>query len=164
MSWQWFALKVAPGKEFAAERVLRDDGFDVFVPLKHVPGRGNRRLRLKTVNARPRYPGYVFIGFCRPDIPWFTVMRFRMIHGVISDNGKPFAFAEADIRGLAITSSRPIRYMNRVDTRRRRRRGDQAKVASGPYQGRDIRCIQVEEEVELYELVEPYLAKIHASE
>jgi hypothetical protein len=31
--WRWFALRIAPGREFIAERILRDDGFDVFAPL-----------------------------------------------------------------------------------------------------------------------------------
>lgn len=159
--WRWFALKVAPGREFVAERILRDDGFDVFVPLKHIP----RKLRdnRKAILARPRLNGYVFIGFDRFDIPWLDVRRFRMILGVISDNGQPYALPEPVVRDLVIRSSRPVRFVNAAFGKRRRKRPN-AMITSGPYQAheeirRSIRYVDVGDEVELYELVEPHLVK-----
>lgn len=155
--WRWFALKVAPGREFVAERILRDDGFDVFVPLKHIPRKTKDDRRI--IVARPKLNGYVFIGFDRFDIPWLDVRRFRMIVGVISDNGQPYALPEPVVRDLVIRSSRPIKFINAPFGRRKRRKRPNAKVTSGPYQDRAIRYVDVGGEVELYELVEPHLAK-----
>lgn len=154
MSWQWFALKVAPGKEFAAERILRDNGFDVFTPLKHIPSRRSD----KEVIARPRFVGYVFIGFDHPDIPWLDVRRFRMIIGVISDNGEPYAFPEEVIREIAVRSSRPIKLWG-LGKNRKRKRPNAARVTNGPYAGRHVRYLDLAEESDIYELVEPHLAK-----
>lgn len=155
--WRWFALKVAPGREFVAERILRDDGFDVFVPLKHVPAKtkDNRTVVL----ARPRMNGYVFIGFDRFDIPWLEVRRFRMILGVISDGGHPYALPEPVVRDLVIRSSRPIKLMNHHFGRRKKRKRPNATLTSGPYQGRHVRLVDIGQELELYELVEPHLVK-----
>ena len=175
--WRWFALKVAPGREFATERILRDDGFDVFVPIKHIEGRPSltyaKLITGKTVVkkqrraiARPKLNGYVFIGFDRFDIPWLDVMRFRMIVGVIADAGEPYAFREADIRHLVVNSSRPIRFINSPMGKQKKRKRPNAQVTSGPYQGRSVhvmdghvRMIDGHNEVELFELFDPHLAK-----
>jgi transcription antitermination factor NusG len=156
--WRWFALKVAPGREFVAERMLRDDGFDVFVPLKHIRGKTKRKDQ-RTIIPRPKLNGYVFIGFDRFDIPWLDVMRFRMIHGVISDGGAPYALPEPQIRKLVVWSSRPMRYINAPFGRRKRRKRPNARIISGPYADREIRYVEIAKEVELYELVEPHLVK-----
>lgn len=169
--WRWFALKVAPGREFAAERILRDDGFDVFVPLKHVEGkpkyvssrnhtgRLDRQKRL-TANARPLLAGYVFIGFDRFDIPWLDVHRFRMIIGVIADGNEPYAFPEHVVRWLVLNTSRPVKvqYFNEKLGRKKKRKRPNAEVTSGPYQGQRVRMVKINDEVELYDLVDLHLA------
>lgn len=155
--WRWFALKVAPGREFVAERILRDDGFNVFIPLSHKPLK--TKDKRTTVRARPRMHGYVFIGFDRFDIPWLDVRRFRMILGVISDGGQPYALPEPVVRDLAIRSSRPIKLINHPFGRRKKRKRPNATLTSGPYQGRNVRMVEIDGEAELYELVEPHLAK-----
>lgn len=170
--WRWFALKVAPGREFAAERVLRDDGFDVFVPLKHVEGKakfvtsrhpaGPRdRQKRVTAFARPLLAGYVFIGFDRFDVPWLLVHRFRMIIGVIADGNEPYAFPEHVVRWLVLNTSRPIRvqYFNEKLGRKRKRKRPNAEITGGPYQGQHVRMVKIEGEVELYDLVDLHLAK-----
>jgi len=164
--WRWFALRVAPGREFVAERILREDGFDVFVPLKHTEGRPSiSRSQLSTgrmmyrkqrnIIARTRLPGYVFIGFDRPDVPWLNVMRFRMIIGVVTNNGEPYVLSERDMRRLGITSSRPIRYINNPVGKRKKRKRPNARITTGPYQGRDVRVVESDKDLDIFELFEP---------
>jgi transcription antitermination factor NusG len=170
--WRWYALKVAPGREFAAERILRDDGFDVFVPIKHTEGKAtvtHTRLitghmvtrKRKTVVARPKLNGYVFIGFDRFDIPWLNVMRFRMIVGVIANNGEPYPFSERDMRRLVLGSSRPVPYINSPHGNKKKRKRPNAQITSGPYQGRSVRVVDFKDEVDIFELFDPHLAQGH---
>lgn len=154
--WQWFALKVAPGREFAAERILRQDGFDAFVPIKHV---GKPK---KGYYARPRIIGYVFIGFNTSYIPWADVMRFRMIIGVVSHNGRPFALPAAEMYKVAAWSQRPLRVPH-LGKKRRNRKDGPLPILTGPYQGHvvaEIRCLEPERsnESEIAEIFRPHLA------
>lgn len=145
--WKWFALKVAPGKELAVERILREEGFDVFVPVWH-HRKSKRRF------AGPRLPGYVFIGFNGMVIPWAKVLRFRMIIGVIAFGDAPVSFPLEDMFRLAMWSQRPIRVASIRSLRRRQRNvPDEELIVSGPYQGHAVRAVPIEQEVELYELL-----------
>jgi transcription antitermination factor NusG len=151
--WKWFALKVAPGKEFVAERVLRDDGFDVFVPLKHF---GKQRLMF----ARPRLPGYVFIGANGGVIPWKDVRRFRMIIGIVTFDGQPMAFPSEDMHWLLRRHERPTFVKNKTLGRRQREQlSKPMRIASGPYQDHIVQTFPVDKEVQLCAFFDQHLAK-----
>ena len=71
--WQWFALRVAPGRELAIEAKLREADHFTFVPIRH-PLIKRRRAKRKVLAARAQYPGYVFIGF-PPAANWAIAPR-----------------------------------------------------------------------------------------
>lgn len=155
--WKWFALKVAPGKEFAAERILRDDGHDVFVPIKHIEKR-------KQLYARPRLPGYVFIGANGGVIEWPNVLRFRMIIGFVAfDDGKPMPLPMEDMHWLVRRneSMTPVRRKT-LSRRQREHLSKPMRIVSGPYQDHVVSVLQQDRDVMLCRFLDQHLAKRHA--
>lgn len=143
-AWQWFALKIAPGRELITMKILEDDGFDVAVPLVH-------KRTSRGYLALPRLRGYVFIGFCERRIPWLAVMRFSMILGVVCRMGEPVALPAMQVFKLASRAQRPLRVATIRGRRRRRGRPTDAMILNGRYQGyvvREIRCIEADRESE----------------
>lgn len=137
-----YFIKVEPQREFVAEAILRQEGYEVSVPIIHRAKRAHRKAKIKSVSALPMYPGYVVIMFnedVEPD--WLNVMRFRMIHGVVGHDGIPLKIALPELRRMFLASSRPIRYVN---TRGKKNFGRtyKAEIISGPFQGREVRVIE----------------------
>jgi transcription antitermination factor NusG len=153
---RWYALRVQPQREFAADRILRDDGFEnVFVPVKHIlakPHRGQGRQLL----ARPVFVGYVFIGFDPGAIPWGQVCRFeQLVIGVLGWDGEPLAFTDLDmVKHVFPLHQRPIPYLRGHHPTRKKTRSNAARVITGPYEGRAVRTVGLtgREPDALYEL------------
>lgn len=156
--WQWFALKVAPGKEFAAERILRDDGHDVFVPIKHVG-------KKKSLFARPRLPGYVFIGANGGLIEWPNVLRFRMIIDFVAFDGKPMVLPAEDMHWLIRRNESLTPVKRKTLSRRQREKLSEPKrIVTGPYQGQVVSALPTErDDVILCKFLDQHLAKRQAA-
>lgn len=160
----WFALCVQPSKELVAQRLLVDDGHNIFVPIGHRARRVNYRVKKKVVIGGPNLPGYVFIGFeFDQKIHWKRIMDYSMIHGVIGHDGNPWPISEADMVKVFAMQQGPVPY---VSNKKRGRRkigagmGYEAEIVSGPYEGRTVRVIEVSGRIEaLYELYKPQLEK-----
>lgn len=157
--WQWFALRVAPGRELAIEAKLREADHFTFVPIRH-PLIKRRRAKRKVLAARAQYPGYVFIGF-PPGFapPWIKICEVEGVMGAVGRDGEPMPILEHTMTAMLAGTKRPINYINgyapKGNRRRRRRTEGQntAEIVSGPYQGRTVRVIEiVDDDPELYEL------------
>lgn len=154
-SWQWFVLQVIPGKEFVAEVLLSDAGFDVFVPIKHVLVR-IARPKKKYVQARPLYPGYVLIGFDQPRIPWREVTSFDVVLGILKQGNQPRTIPEGVIRAVFANSSRVRYHLNNKQGRERRGKNKRlVNVSNGPFQGRLVRAVDHGDEAQIWELFTP---------
>ena len=141
--WHWYALRVAPGREFAAKAILRDEGHDVFVPLKHI-------RKAHQLYARPRLPGYIFVGANGSGIPWADIMRFSMIVGVVSFNGTPLALPGWDMHWLVRRHESLTAYRKRTLSRRQRNHLSRPlRIVTGPYQGRVVRMLPLNRETVL---------------
>lgn len=151
--WQWFALRVEPGREFAVEGDLREADHFTFVPIRHIARLPHRRAKRKVIVARAQYPGYVLIaqppGF---ELPWLKIMDSRHILGVLSHQGSPIAIHEATMTAM-IAGSRNTRPQPYIKTRRSKKGQNTADIVSGPYQDRTVRMIEIPGgDPELYEL------------
>jgi transcription antitermination factor NusG len=131
--------------------ILLDDGFDnLFVPVKHVWVRKPR----KGLVPRPRYPGYVFIGFDPGAVPWGQIARFSFILGAIGEEGVPLAISAKDmVKWVFLQDQRPVPYI-RGRSPRRRFRTRETEIIGGPYEGRTVRTVGLtgNEPDEIYEL------------
>lgn len=157
----WYALHVQPSKELIAERLLVDEGYNIFVPTGPRARRVNYRVKRKVIISGPVLPGYVFIGFeFEQKIHWKRIMDYSMIHGVIGHDGTPWPISEADMIKVFSWQKAPIPYVSKKQRRRHRQAGYEAEIISGPYAGRTVRVIEVSGKIEaLYELYKPQIEK-----
>lgn len=153
--WQWFALRVAPGRELAIEAKLREADHFTFVPIRH-PLIKRRRAKRKVLAARAQYPGYVFIGF-PPGFapPWIRICEVEGVMGAVGRNGEPMPVLEHTMTAMLAGTKRPVNYRNLLKGERRRKHKVQntAEIVSGPYQGRTVRVVEMpDDDPDLYEL------------
>jgi transcription antitermination factor NusG len=96
--------------------------------------------------GRAQYPGYVFIGF-PPGFapPWGRILEdFDGIIGAVGHDGEPMAIHEPTMTAMLAGTRRPINYINRPKSKRRNKGQNTAEIVSGPYQGRTVRVIEIE--------------------
>jgi transcription antitermination factor NusG len=143
-----YALRVPPQREFAVERILRDAGFDVRVPVKHRVCRPHRNAKRRELRAFPQFSGYVFVCFCAFEVPaWGDLFRFDVVKGVIGYLGKPVPLPERAVRRILLGSQRVVPYVQATrrlrNTKRPPRAKHNAEIVSGPYQGREVRITEL---------------------
>jgi transcription antitermination factor NusG len=101
----WFALTVHPKHEHLAERGLRHQGFEVYLPLH----RSRRRWsdRTKTLDM-VLFPGYVFCRFQPQDK--LRIMTSPSVRGIVRTGRDPVPVDDAEIASIRslIASGRPI--------------------------------------------------------
>lgn len=147
--WQWFALRVAPGRELDVETRLRESDYFTFVPLKHVLRNKARRGAQKVLKARAQFPGYVFIG--QPPefkLPWLRILEDPDMHGVLGHEGAPVAVQEPSmvpmILDQLVLTTRLNGRLRHEKARRRKKNGpNTAEIVTGPYQDRTVRVIEI---------------------
>lgn len=147
--WQWFALRVSPGRELIVDARLREADHFTFLPLRHSLKRRHRLAKGKVLTARAQYPGYVFIG--QPPsfgLPWLRILEDPDIHGVIGHDGTPVPIQEPSmvpmvIDRLLLSSRLNGRLQRPKGGRRKKNSQGAAEIVSGPYQGRTVRVIEM---------------------
>jgi len=147
----WFALRVAPQKEFVAERILRtrlrelEIAADVRVPVKHHIRRSVSMQARRAVRSRPFLPGIVLLGVNSiRDLPVLEIQRLALIKGFAAgENGSPLVLRDPDmIRILGELHQRPTRWArDDLPRRRRRKPGAELTIEDGPYAGRLARVL-----------------------
>jgi transcription antitermination factor NusG len=143
-----YALRVPPQREFAVERILRADGFDVRVPIKHRVCRPHRNAKRRELRAVPQFTGYVFVTFCAFEVPaWGDLFRFDVVKDVIGENGRPTPIPERSMRRILLGSQRIVPYVQASrrlrGTKRPPRARHNAEIVSGPYQGNEVRITEL---------------------
>lgn len=143
-----YVVRVPPAREFAAERILRDAGFEARVPIKHHLCRPHRGAKRKKLRAFPQYSGYVFVIFCAFEAPdWRGLFRFDLVKSVIGENGVPAPIPERAMRCVLLGSQRVIPYVQASrhlrGTKRPPRARHNAEIVSGPYEGQAVRITEL---------------------
>lgn len=84
----WYVLVAAPGKEFLAQRTLRQMGYNAMVPSREVFRYRNKFSRQKEPKRYPCMPRYVLVGFS--EVPnWMELLDLPMISGVLAQYDAP---------------------------------------------------------------------------
>lgn len=101
----WFALTVHPKHEQLAERGLRNQGLETYVPVHRVRRRWSDRTKEL---AMVLFPGYVFCRFAAPDK--LRVLKSPGVRSIVSVGRDPIAVDDAEIASVRalIASGRPI--------------------------------------------------------
>ena len=152
--WSWYALQVEPGREFRARAYLLDpdtlssqdlteDDLHVLMPLRHTLSRPTfarareRRPRPRGLIARPRLPGYLFMGVQPERRPiWRIVLGLPHITGFLG-HGWPEPVKSYE---LLLAMLPDLQLLIR---KRRRHKLRPVEVRNGPYQGEELGVIEV---------------------
>lgn len=152
--WSWYALQVEPACEFRAraylldpdtlgEQGLDDGDLHVLMPLRHTLSRPTpvrmreRRPRPRGLIARPRLPGYLFMGLQPERRPiWRVILSLPHIQGVLG-HGAPEPVASVK---LLIAMLPDLQLLIR---KRRRHKLRPVEIRNGPYEGEEVGVIEV---------------------
>lgn len=99
----WYALQVRGGRELAIARDLRDEGYDVFLPVETLIRRA-RIAKGKTIERRsivPLVPSYLFC-----EAAW---IEHKHVFGPISLDGVAYGISDVQLIPLKIISGRETR-------------------------------------------------------
>lgn len=122
----WFVLTVKPQHEKVAARVLRDKGWEDFLPLY----RSRRRWsdRLKEIEL-PLFAGYVFCRFAPEDRA--PVLRTPGVRSIVTFDGRPAPVSDEEIAAMrqAAGSGLPVEPWPFL------RAGQPVRIERGPLSG-----------------------------
>lgn len=127
----WFPLKVAPGKELAAIKMLKAKGITAFCPMEPT----KRVFRGKIINGeKPTVTQIVYAKFSH-EPQWHALQERRIATGVYCQGSRPIELPKDAIRilrGLRVTAERlkaAKEKMLRVEP------GEKVEVIGGPFEG-----------------------------
>ncbi|MEE2999662.1 MAG: transcription termination/antitermination NusG family protein [Pseudomonadota bacterium] len=122
----WYLLQTKPNAHTTACKNLRQQGFDVFLPLTTITIKKNGKfLDIKT----PLFPGYIFMGTLMDPIKWTTVNATRGISKAVTLDGVYRPVSTYIIEGLQCRCDEcgVLKRMDDIVT------ADRVKIQRGPF-------------------------------
>lgn len=135
------ALKGTGEKVFVQERILRRNGFEVFLPVKYEWRRKNRFVPDKHLVPFPALAGWLFVGWSSHQSRWSELARLEVVTGVLGASGQPVRISEDRMAKLmrrwgapknAPKAQRFMRTHAEFDV------GDRVRVAQGSLEGQEL--------------------------
>lgn len=122
----WYLLQTKPNAHITACEHLKQQGFEVFLPLiiKTIKKNG------KFFDAKaPLFPGYLFMGAAVDPVPWKSVNGTRGISAAVTLDGVYRPVSKHIIEGLKCRcdDGGVIQRLNEIVT------GDRVKIERGPF-------------------------------
>ncbi|WP_292164081.1 transcription termination/antitermination NusG family protein [Mesorhizobium sp.] len=123
---RWYAASVFPGKEDVAERHLRMQGFDPFVPRCEKTTRHARRIETRPAAY---FPGYMFIALDVALQRWRSVNGTFGVRSLIMQGERPLPVPSGLVeRFIALTGGDGL-----LDFRGGLTAGASVRILSGPF-------------------------------
>ena len=121
----WFALTVHPKHEQSAERGLRHQGFEVYLPVCRSRRRWSDRTKMLDMVL---FPGYIFCRFAAQDK--LRVMTSTSVRGVVRSGRDPVPVDDAEIASIRslIASGRPVDVCPYLSI------GQHVRISHGPFE------------------------------
>jgi transcription antitermination factor NusG len=142
----WYALLVAPQKEFVAQKILRRYGLRTFVPVRREWRRVNKFTADKLLRAFPLAPRYVFAGF-KPGVPlWFDLFALPVVSGAVCICDRPMRLPTGEVvkmirkLGGGLNAAEAARFMR---THHEFAVGDTVEVTAGPFEGMRVPVVSI---------------------
>lgn len=135
--FRWFAIRVAPQREFAVEAMLRRQGIKVFLPTEVKFRKTIKKGR--RVSVPVTYPSFVRYLFVRKPFSWLHLMAERHITGVVGFEGVPAPIADAEIERLRSDSTSTVPHRHSVNPHRALRTGEMAEICEGVFSGQIVK-------------------------
>jgi transcription antitermination factor NusG len=123
MRLDWFAVTVHPKHEYLAERALKYQGLETYLPVRRVQRQwSDRRKQLDAV----LFPGYLFCRFESRDK--LRVMQSPGVRGIVSAGRDPLPVEESELASIRalIASGRPLGVYPYVCA------GQRVRISGGP--------------------------------
>ena len=126
MPKEWFLLQHKPNSHHQARKNLKQQGFEIFLPLDDVSSQKLSRFRN---NSKPLFPGYMFIRFDKAEFEWHKINNTYGVSRLVTFNSTlksiPTKFVDNlmkryDLSGKLI----PLQKL---------KKGDQVTVLKGPF-------------------------------
>ncbi|MFG1461761.1 transcription termination/antitermination NusG family protein [Xanthobacter sp. DSM 24535] len=143
---EWYALRVAPQKEFAVQEILLRKGVTTYCPSDRRWRKVSRYVREKELQSFPLVPGYVFAGFPPGAGRWFELFAIPIVLGCVGIDGVP-----ARIRATAMERMIKV-YRNGLSrpdgekfmrTHAEFKTGDRVRIAEGPFTDHVVPVIEI---------------------
>ena len=98
---RWYAVRTRPNQEQKAAMHLRNQAFEVFVPLfRKTVSHARKRIDAR----RPLFPSYLFIQLDDETSPWRSINGTVGVDGVVSAGNRPMPVGEGVVEELLIQS------------------------------------------------------------
>ena len=122
----WFILQFKPNSHRLAERNLRHQSFETFLPMQEVTRRKASRF---VGDLRPLFPGYMFVAIDPATGPWRKINSTCGVSKLVSFDQKPVAIPFHLISGLMLRCDGsgillPLKQLSP---------GDDVQLLSGPF-------------------------------
>jgi transcriptional antiterminator RfaH len=144
---QWHLVQFKPNSHRLAVWNLQRQGFETFLPLQEITRIKASRF---TVNLRPLFPGYMFVGFELNAAPWRTINSTIGVSRLVSfaNNYKPLPLNL--ILGLMLRCDEggkllPSKTLNA---------GDSVEVLTGPFANFVATVEKIDEQQRVWVLME----------
>lgn len=152
----WYALRVAPQKEFLTQTILHERGMLTYVPSDNKWRKKDRYRNTKVLIPYPVARGYVFAAFpvlidgagrevCRP--LWFDLFNISTVLGVVGVRGEPKPIDRVKLGKIIVKFKNGLKRPKReayMWTGKEFDVGDTVLVASGPFQGHSVMVLDID--------------------
>ena len=125
MNW-WYVIQLKPNSHRLAERNLRRQEFETFLPMQKITRRKASRF---ISDLKPLFPGYMFVSVNSELAPWRRINSTIGVSRLVSFEGKPRPLPLQLISGLMLRCDAtgtllPPKSLNA---------GDSVEMLSGPF-------------------------------
>jgi transcription antitermination factor NusG len=137
----WYALRVAPQREFTVEAMLRRKGYEVFCPIEQKSRKASRKGSAVKVVSYALFNRYIFIGGA---FSWLHLMAENHVSGFVwflDDDGErqPAPIADSEMIRLRAMSGKAIPHRQSVNPHRALRTGELAEITKGALAGQIVK-------------------------
>lgn len=152
---KWYLIQTKPNSHLTASKNLKQQGFEVFLPLISKTTRTTKKFASKIV---PLFPGYLFLGCSSDTISWKSINATRGVSKAVTLDGKYRPISVTIINGLK----------NRCDANsliklnRNMVAGDRIKIGKGPFSEFVCEIEKVSENQRVWVLIELMRQKTRA--
>ncbi len=123
---QWYLIQFKPNAHRLAERNLRRQGFETFLPMQETY---RRKASSFVSTLKPLFPGYMFVKVAIAAAPWCKINSTIGVSRVVSLDGKPKPLPSQLVSNLMLRCD----VSGKVLPPKTLNAGDSVEVLKGPF-------------------------------
>lgn len=143
----WYLIQFKSNSHRLAERNLKRQGFDVFLPMQEITRRKASRF---VSDLRPLFPGYMFVGADRSAAPWHTINSTIGVSRLVSFDGAPKPLPVSLVSSLMLRCDKT----GKILPPKTLKAGDSVDVLSGPFANYVARVEEIDSQQRVWLLMD----------